>query len=193
MTKTSLSVKNMVWAIGLNLALVLVVAGIVILPQSQTADAPQGSSQSTTNLPVIAKQAEGSVPFPVMVPRLGDGWKVTTVRLLSGDHPVWTATWSSPAGAAVTMRQSRDITPAAIHDAQPGVRRSGHATVDGVTCDTYTATGSAQSAADGDASVKAVRALACPGPAWGLIVTGTTSQQELIDVATAAIRSVPRA
>lgn len=189
------SVRNVVWALGLTMGVVAVVAvlffGVGNDPQREVPES------NRVDVAASAERAQELAPFTVAVPESADGWSADgwtakQARYTDGADPRWSVRYSAPSGALVTLAQAPAITPALIQDAVAGARSDGTVEVEGATCEVYTGTGEGDGddGADGDGpGAGAARVLACPGEGWGIVVSGKTEQEELVDLAGAAIRS----
>ncbi len=189
------SVRNVVWALGLTMGVVAVVAvlffGVGNDPQREVPES------NRVDVAASAERAQELAPFTVAVPESADGWSADgwtakQARYTDGADPRWSVRYSAPSGALVTLTQAPAITPALIQDAVAGARSDGTVEVEGATCEVYTGTGEGdgRDGADGDgAGAGAGRVLACPREGWGIVVSGKTEQEELVDLAGAAIRS----
>lgn len=170
------SVRNVVWALGLTVGVVAIVATLFFgvgstpdrhIPENSRVDVAQS-----------AARAQELAPFPVAVPRLGEEWRAQQARYDDRTDPRWTIRYSAPSGELLTLTQAGTLSPALIQDSLPGARSEGTAKVRGIACEVY---------AGGDEG--GARALACPGDGWGMVVSGTTDRAELTEMADAAIAS----
>ncbi|MDO5663615.1 MAG: DUF4245 family protein [Brachybacterium sp.] len=180
-SKSSLRARNVAWALGLTIGVVVLVAVLFfgvggspeeeMIPQDTAVDVQQS-----------ADRASEVLPFPAVVPEPGESWSVREVRLADGEAPRWQIRYTSPDGNLVTLVQTAEVTPGVLQDVAPGVRADGTAEVDGVTCEAL--------ATDESGSDAPLRALSCPGDGWALVVTGRADQQEIEELAAAAFSSV---
>ncbi len=170
------TMRSVVWALVITLVLVAVV-GMLFFGVGNDPDR-EVPENSRVDVAASAERAQEIAPFTVAVPALGDGWIVSNARYADGSDPRWTVRYSSPSGTLVTLTQAGEITPALLQDTIPGARSDGTVAVGDVTCDVYT----------GGEETDA-RALACRADGSGLIITGKTTQAELVGVAEPALES----
>lgn len=188
------SVRNVVWALGLTMGVVAVVAVLFF----GVGNDPQREIPESSRVDVVAsaERAQALAPFTVAVPESADGWSTDAwtakqARYTEGADPRWSVRYSAPSGSLVTLTQGTAVTPALIQDAVAGARSDGTVEVEGTTCEVYTGSGTGDGDdADGEgADGESSRALACPGEGWGIVVSGKAEQAELAELAGAAIRS----
>lgn len=91
--------KNMVWAIGLNILVVAVVAAIILWPDSK-----DFTSRETVDVAASAEEAAGIAPFDPAVPDLGSAWEPRSVHYDSSAES-WQITYTAPSGQSATVKQ----------------------------------------------------------------------------------------
>lgn len=82
--RSSQTVRSLVAALIATLAIVVVI--VLIVPRGEPASAPQ------IDMVAIAGDVESTMDSPVIVPELGDFWRVNAAALTSGATPVWDVT-----------------------------------------------------------------------------------------------------
>ena len=82
--RSSQTVRSLVAALIATLAIVVVI--VLIVPRGEPATAPQIDMVS------IAGDVESTMDSPVIVPELGDFWRVNAAELTSGATVVWDVT-----------------------------------------------------------------------------------------------------
>lgn len=178
MTKKNSSVRNVVWALGLTLGVVVII-GVLFFG---VGDQPQPDVPETSQLDVAesAERADAAAPFPVAAPELSDEWEPRQAQFNDGSDPQWEVRYSSPRGVLVTMVQARAVEAPLLSSRVPGAHVQEELTVAGADC--------AQLRSDSDD----VTALSCEGDGWGLLVHGSTDTEELLALAEAAITEIDR-
>lgn len=177
MSAKDMSMRNITWALGLTMGLVVVVA--VLFFGVGWEDEREVPENSQLDIAESAERAQQTASFPVAVPELGDEWTLRSARFSGADEPSWDVRYTSPTGSLVAIVQQAEVTPAMLNAAVPGAAQQGTVEVDGVECEELV----------GDTE-DAARALSCSGDGWGLLVHGSSEPGELEEVAGAAIADI---
>ncbi|MGY5766656.1 DUF4245 family protein [Brachybacterium sp. DNPG3] len=172
--------RNMVWAMGLTMAVVAVV-GIAFFGVGGDG-ARDTLENSELDLAESAARARDAVDFPVAEPELGDDWSLRTARLEAQAPASWEIAYSSPDRELVTLVEQEEIGAPVLSAALPGVVVEEETVIDGAACQVLSTAGS------GDA--EAARGLTCAGDGWGILVHGTADDAELRELMEAAISSL---
>lgn len=174
--KRNTSLRNIVWALGLTmLVVVLVAVGFFGVGGDQSR---QTLPNSELDVAASAERAQGDAPFPVAVPAPGEQWTEKAARYSGGDQQ-WEIRYSSPAGRLVTMVQAPEISTALLSSTIPGAVVEEEREVEGVPCEVVT----------GGTDDEPLRGMSCTGEGWGLLVHGSAEVDELEELADAAITS----
>ena len=177
-TKQNMHLRNIMWAIGLTMAVVVVVAigffGVGSDLERETL------ANSAVDVDESAQRAQDLAPFPVAVPAMGQDWVERSARFADGASPRWTVEYTSPGGELVTLTEEAEVSPALLSATMPGARVQEELTIEGADCRLLS--GGEQS--DGDV------ALACQGEDWGIVVDGTVQRTVLEELAAGAITSL---
>lgn len=177
------SVRNVVWALGLTVAVVAVVAMLFF----GVGNDPQRSVPASERVDVAAsaRRAQELAPFPVVVPRTGQGWTAKEARFLGQGEPRWRVRYSAPSGTLVTLTQVRTVTPGLLQDTLPGARSQGSVTVGSTQCEVFAGQDEASKGGKGEAPT----ALSCPAGSSAVLVSGTAPRSELTALAAAALQA----
>lgn len=176
-TKKNTSLRNMIWALGLTM-LIVVAVGIGFFGV--------GSDQSREPLPntevdlaQTAERAQESAPYPVVVPAAGEEWSVRSVRFTDAEDR-WEVRYSSPQRHLVTMVQAPEISAPMLSASFPGAVEGEEQEIAGVPCRVLS----------GGTDDEPHAGLSCAGDGWGLLIHGATEPEELRELAEAAITSI---
>lgn len=176
-TKKNTSLRNMIWALGLTM-LIVVAVGIGFFGV--------GSDQSRETLPnsevdleQTAERAQQSAPYPVAVPAVGEQWAVRSVRFTDAEDR-WEVRYSSPERHLVTMVQAPEVSAPMLSASLPGAVEKEEQQIAGAPCQVLT----------GGTDDEPLTGLSCTGEGWGLLIHGATELEELQELAQAAITSI---
>lgn len=170
------AVRNVVWALSLTMAVVIVVAILFFgVGRDLQREVPENSRVDVT---ASAQRAQEVAPFPVAVPEVGEGWEATGARYQDGEDPRWIIRYSAPSRGLVTMTEVTAVTPALVQDVLPGARSEGTVDVAGTACDVYVGEGD-----DG------ARGVACTVDGAAVLVHGQVDQGELVALAAPALEA----
>ncbi|ATG54208.1 hypothetical protein CFK41_05010 [Brachybacterium ginsengisoli] len=170
--------RNMVWALALTMAVVVVI-GIAFFGVGSDHQRER-LENSEVDVAASAERAEGIAPFPVAVPRPGEGWSERSARFTDGGSPRWVIQYSSPHEQLVTLTQESEVSSQLLSSALPGSVVEEELEIDGVSCELLR--GGEQGAEK--------RGISCEGEGFGLLVHGGTDREELQDLAEAALADV---
>lgn len=176
--KKNTSLRNILWALGLTMAIVMVV-GIAFFGAGGTPE-QEIPENSQLDVAASAERAEDAAGFPIAVPELDQEWQERSARFHDGEEPRWQIDYTSPAGSLVTLVESPQVGAAMLSSAVPGATVEEEREIAGTECQVLSGS------ADGGNQ----RAVACEGPDWGFVVHGTGEVAELEELATAAIASL---
>lgn len=176
-TKKNTSLRNMVWALGLTMLIVVGVGiGFFGVGGDQSREVLPNSS---VDIAASAQRAQDSAPFPVAVPDLGEGWSERSARYVEGQQS-WEIRYSSPDRHLVTLSQAPEVSAPMLSASLPGAVVEEQREIDGVPCEVLR----------GGTDDEPLMGLSCSGAEWGLLVHGATDLEELEQAAQAAIASV---
>lgn len=172
------SLRNILWALGLTMAIVVVV-GISFFGAGGTPeqDTPE---HSQLDVAASAERAEAAADFPVAVPELDEDWKERSVRFDDGQESSWQIDYTSPQGQLATLVQGPQLSAAMLATAVPGAAVEQERQINGVDCQVLTGSGDSQG----------LHGVACDGQEWGLVAYGEGDVAELEELVAAASDSV---
>lgn len=177
-TKKNTSVKNMAWAMGLNLILAAIIAVAVVGLGRDNEQKPSAGSVTTVNIAESAGRAQETLPFPVAKPEMGEGWRPIKARQGgSGESGTWTVQQRSASGELLTFVQGSEYGPAITQLMGGEYRASGEEQqIGGADCEWF----------DGDD--KRI-ALGCDTGDSGFVVYGGTNREDTAAFAEKAART----
>lgn len=176
-TKKNTSLRNIVWALGLTMAIVIVV-GFAFFGAGD--DAARDTLPGTElDVAASAERAQDAAPFPVAVPDTGQEWEARSARY-SGGQEHWEIRYTSPQGALVSMAQVPEVSAAVLSASVPGAAVQEDREIAGIPCQVLS----------GGTDEESQSGLSCAGEGWGLLVHGKTDVDELETLAEAAITSI---
>ncbi|MGP9538899.1 DUF4245 family protein [Brachybacterium sp. AOP43-C2-M15] len=174
--------RNMLWALALTMAVVVVIAIAFFGVGSDLEREPLENSE--LDVAASAERAGEVAPFPVAVPRLDEGWDERSARFTDGQSPRWVVQYTSPTGGLVTLTEESEVSASMLSSALPGSAVEEELVLEGAECSLLL--GGEQSGEQGSS----VLGIACEGEDWGVVVHGGTDRAELEEVASAAIASL---
>lgn len=180
LTAGDMTLRNIVWALGLTIAVVVVAAVVVLGIGRDTEQVVPETSQMDVG--ATAERAATDAPFPVAVPALGEEWTARDARYSATGDPSWQISYSSPSGKLATLTEAQEVTPSMMSSAMPGFAVGEETEISGASCEMLTA-----SSGGGELDR---RGIACTGDGWGLMVHGAATEDELTELVTAAIASL---
>lgn len=177
-SKKNTVLRNMVWALALTMAVVVVI-GIAFFGVGSDLER-EPLENSALDVSASAERAQRSAPFPVAVPAVGEGWSERSARFADGQDPRWVVQYSSPQGQLVTLTEGSEVSAPMLASALPGVVVEEELTIEGSDC-------SLLSGGDQGAGLLGI---SCQGADWGVLVHGNAEQAELEELAGAALTSL---
>lgn len=176
-TKENTSLRNITWALGLTMVVVAAVAVLFFgVGNELDREIPE---TSRLDVQASAERAQALADFPLAVPATSAQWTAREATFSGADVPSWQLRYTSPAGELVTMDQTAELSPAALSAAVPGAAVDAQVEIAGAECEQMYST-----------SDEDLRAVACTGEGWALVVHGDTEQAELEALAGSAIESI---
>lgn len=170
--------RNMVWALLLTMGVVVII-GIAFFGVGDSGDR-QVLENSELDVAASAERAQDLADFPVAVPALGEEWAERDARFTGGELPSWRVQYTAPSGRLVTLTEEAELSATMLSAAVPGAVVEAELEIDGASCQ--------QLAGEQDGS--AVRALACEGEGFGLLVHGDVEDAELRALMDAALADI---
>lgn len=177
-SKKNTVLRNMVWALALTMAVVVVI-GIAFFGVGSDQERER-LENSELDVAASAERAQEVAPFPVVVPDLAEGWTERGARYTAGTNPQWTLEYSSPDGQLVTVVQESQLGAPMLSAAIPGGTVEEEFELDGASCSLLL--GGEQGTTE--------RAIACEGEDWGLVAHGDADRATLEQITSAAITSL---
>lgn len=177
-SKKNTVLRNMVWALVLTMAVVVVIGIGFFGVGSDLEREPLENSE--LDVAASAERAQRSAPFTVAVPALGDDWTERSARFTDGESPRWVIQYSDPQEQLVTLTQETEVSAPMLSSALPGSTVVEELTIDGVQCTLLS--GGPQDAPE--------QGISCEGEDWGLLVHGDAERAELEQLAGAALTSI---
>lgn len=177
-SKKNTVLRNMVWALALTMAVVVVV-GIAFFGVGSDQERER-LENSELDVVASAERAQEVAPFPVVVPEVQEGWTERGARYTAGTNPQWTLEYSSPDGQLVTLVQESQLGAPMVSAAVPG----------GTVQEEFELAGSPCSLLLGGEQGTTERGIACEGEDWGLVVHGDADRAALEQITSAAITSL---
>ena len=177
-SKKNTILRNMIWALLLTMAVVVVVGIAFFGVGSEEQREPLANSE--LDVSASAERAEEVAPFPVALPALGEGWTERSARFTAGTNPSWKLEYTSPGGHLVTLVEESQLGAPMLSSAIPAGTVEEEFALEGARCSLLRA----------DEQGSAQRGIACEGEDWGLVVHGDADRAALEEVASAAILSL---
>ena len=177
-TKQNTVLRNILWAIVLTMAVVIVLAIGFFGVGSDLEREPLENSE--VDVAATAERAQAVAEFPVAVPVTGEEWEVRSARFTDGQSPAWTVQYTSPGGALVTLAEDGEISAPMLSAELPGASVTEETTLDGADCQVLTG---------GDSGADRL-GIACEGEGYGLLVHGEAERAELEQLMSEALAAV---
>ncbi|MGO2606392.1 MAG: DUF4245 family protein, partial [Brachybacterium tyrofermentans] len=124
--------RNMVWAIALTMALVVVIA-IAFFGVGSTSDRTP-LENSELDVAASAERAQDVAGFPVAAPAMGEEWSERSARFADGDTPRWQVDYTSPSDSLVTLTEESEVSATMLSAALPGTVVEEELTIGGTDC-----------------------------------------------------------
>jgi hypothetical protein len=167
--RSDVFLRNIMWALGLTMAVVVVVAILFFgVGKEDDRTVPENSQLDITE---SAQRAQDQVDFPVVAPDPGEGWSVRSARFSGGEQPRWEVRMSSPDGALVTLVQSDEMSASTLSSAVPGAVVQDETRIEGAECEVLEGDPTGD-----DAAGAATQAISCEGEGWGFVVHGADAE-----------------
>ena len=177
-SKKNTVLRNMLWALALTLAVVVVVGiaffGVGSSPERERLE------NSEIDVSASAERAQEVAPFPIVVPAVGEEWTERSARYTAGTTPQWELEYSSPEGHLVTLVEESELGAPMLSAAIPGSTVEEEFELEGSEC----------SLLSGEEQGGAQRGIACEGEGWGFVVHGEVDRDVLEQFASDAIISL---
>src|SRR5699024_7180510 len=116
-SKKNTVLRNMIWALLLTMAVVVVV-GIAFFGVGSETERER-LANSEVDVSESAERAEEVAPFPVALPALGEGWVERSARYTAGSNPSWTLEYTSPDGRLITLVEESQLGASMLSAAIP--------------------------------------------------------------------------
>lgn len=184
-TRKNTNVRNLVWAIGLNIVVVALLAVIVVGLGTGSREAQPAQSEGV-DLESSAERARDLFDFPVAAP-LPEGWVARSSQVATSEPATWQVRYTAPDGRLVTLVQQADMGPALMSRVNGSVRMREAVSMSGVPCHWLEVDSSGTTGAkNGEGSQVG---LACQADASGVVVYGGESRESVRILAEQAVRS----
>ena len=177
-TKKNTVLRNMVWALALTMAVVVVIGIGFFGVGSDLQREPL--ENSALDVAASAERAQRTAPFTVAVPEVGNGWTERSARFTDGDSPRWIIQYSDPQEKLVTLTQESEVSAPMLSSALPGSTVVEELTIGGAECSLLS--GGPQDAPQ--------QGISCEGADFGLLIHGEAERAELEQLAGAALISI---
>ncbi|MDN5900026.1 MAG: DUF4245 family protein [Brachybacterium sp.] len=177
-SKKNTILRNMVWALVLTMAVVVVVGIAFFGVGSEPEREPLANSE--LDIAASAERAGGVAPFPVAVPAVDEGWTERSARYTAGPNPRWTLEYSSPNGELITLFEESELGAPMLSSAISGNTVEEEFELEGARCSLLR--GGEQGATE--------HGIACEGEDWGFVVHGDAERAALEQFARATITSL---
>ncbi len=171
--------RNVIWGLLITVGVVVIVGVAFFDVGSQKGLEREPLANSTVDVQASAERAQGSLPFPVAAPQMGEEWQARLARLHGGAALRWEVRVTSPSGALVTMTQAADQATATQGGAvMPGARVVEERTVQGASCQVLERT---------DEKGEARHGMTCQTEKFALVVRSAGSAAEVEQFMDAAL------
>lgn len=182
-TKKNTSVRNLVWAIGLNLILVAIAAAVITgLGRNDRNHAEQ--STASINVSESAARASDSLGFTAAAPE-PQGFTARTARLEPSEPKRWIARYTARDGSMMTLVQSAVDFPAIAATLNGNVSAGEGLTLHGARCSRFTINLKKES----DRDAEPVPGLECSLSDSNLVIYGGTTEGEADVLMNAALET----
>lgn len=177
-SKKNTVLRNMVWALVLTMAVVVVIGVGFFGVGSDLQREPL--ENSAVDIAASAERAQDLSPFPVAVPQLGEGWSERSARFTDGASPRWTVQYTSPQDNLITVVQESEVSAPMLSSALPESTVMEELEIGGAQCQLL----------NGGAPGAEQLGITCEGDGWGFVTYGPADQAELGEVASSAVSSI---
>ncbi|WP_083713383.1 DUF4245 domain-containing protein [Brachybacterium sp. P6-10-X1] len=166
-SKKNTVLRNMLWALALTMAVVVVIAIAFFGVGSDAGREPLANSE--LDVSASAERAQDVSGFPVAAPEPLEGWTEQSARFTGGESPQWTVEYTSPSDHLVTLTEEAEVSAPLLSSVLPGATTQDELVIDGVECQVLS----------GDADGASELAMSCQGDSFGLLVHGATDREEI--------------
>ncbi|MBP2383268.1 DUF4245 domain-containing protein [Brachybacterium sacelli] len=166
-SKKNTVLRNMVWALALTMAVVVVVGIAFFGVGSDAGREPLANSE--LDVAASAERAQDVADFPVAAPEPGEGWTERSARFTTGESAQWTVEYTSPSEHLVTLTEESEVSAPLLSSVLPGATLEEELSIDGADCQVLS----------GGESGATKRGISCQGEEFGLLVHGATDREEL--------------
>ncbi|GAA1483442.1 DUF4245 domain-containing protein [Brachybacterium fresconis] len=166
-SKKNTVLRNMIWALVLTMAVVVVIAIAFFGVGSDPGREPLANSE--LDVSESAERAQDAVSFPVAAPNPQEGWTERSARFTGGESPQWTVEYTSPSDQLVTLTEAAEVGAPMLSSALPGATVQEELSIGGAQCQVLS----------GDTDGTTELALSCQGEDFGLLVHGATDREEI--------------
>lgn len=173
-TKKNTSVRNLVWAIGLNL-IVVAIAAVVIVGLGRNDRDTAATARSMVNVSESAARASEALGFRAADAEPG-GWSVREAKMSTTEPAFWEVRYTSPSGSLETLLQSHADYPALAPRIRGKAATSGYFEIEGTECANLEI--QANSNDNGAENTKGASGLVCSARETTLIIYGAGSEKE---------------
>lgn len=174
-SKKNTVLRNMLWALALTMAVVIVI-GIAFFGVGSNNDR-EPLENSALDVAESAERAQQVAGFPVAAPLPAEGWSERSARFTDGDSPRWQVEYTSPQDSLVTLTEEAEVSAPMVSSALPGTVVEEELDIEGTPCQIL-------SGGEGGAAKLGV---SCQGEDFGLLVHGDTDREELLTLTEAAL------
>ncbi|MDO5644332.1 MAG: DUF4245 family protein [Dermabacter sp.] len=190
-SRRNTSVRNLVWAVGLNLLIVAVVAVAVVGLGRGNGGTGAADNAAVIDVSDSAARASDVLGFTAAAPDLGaDGWVARSAEALTTEPPSWRVRYTSPDGALVTLVQQGDASSTLTSSIGGSVRVQEETEVAGVACQWLAIDGAGADGGDGrDGAATERVGLGCAGEGHGVVVFGGESRENIRALMQSALES----
>lgn len=178
-SRKNTSVRNVAWAVGLNLLIVALVAAVIVGLGRPDRD-HVSEKNAAVDITATASRAREALGFPVSSAQ-PSGWTVRDARMHAGAPGAWEVRYTSPAGSLVTLWEST-MDQRALATKVPGQVAPGQKVqVAGASCAWLDIT------EDSSKKSGSSRGLECQGKGKNLVVFGGDNPEHLRELAQQAM------
>lgn len=190
-SRKNTSVRNLVWAVGLNLLIVAVVAVAVVGLGRGNGGTGAADNAAVIDVPDSAARASDVLGFTAAAPDLADdGWVARSAEASTTAPPTWRVRYTSPDGALVTLVQQSENTNALTSAIGGSVRVQEEVEVAGMACQWLAIDAGGADGGDGrDGAATDHVGLGCAGEGHGVVVFGGESRENIRVLMQSALES----
>lgn len=166
-SKKNTVLRNMIWALALTMAVVVVIAIAFFGVGSDPGREPLANSE--LDVSASAERAQDVADFPVAAPEPQAGWAERSARFTGGESPQWIVEYTAPSDHLVTLTEEAEVSAPMLSSALPGATVQEELDIDGAACQVLS----------GDTDGATALAISCQGEGFGLLVHGATDREEV--------------